>query len=485
MLDAACGRPDHNERDDGGCNQYECRDTDPPVHELAPATIVPFDRIPICAMISGMHTATDLSVFPLWSIIPFVVMLLSIALLPMAIPAWWDSNRNKTILSIAVSVPVLFLVIRTASDLLVHSVLDYISFISLLGALFVISGGIYVKGSFAGTPLVNTGFLAAGALLANLVGTTGASMLLIRPYMRANHARRHKTHLIIFFIFVVSNIAGLLTPVGDPPLFLGFLRGVPFHWTLTLFPQWAFAVSFLLVVFNIYDQYVFNKEDVETPGALTEEVQPRRRLHVEGTENFLYLGGVVGAAILSGAFGWPKGVQEGMMISMALLSWFRTPRSVHHANHFHFHPILEVAALFLGIFVTMIPALEILNSRAASLNLREPWQFFWISGALSSFLDNAPTYLTFAAMGTGLVGGSAADLSILLNSALGVSLLTAVSCGSVFMGANTYIGNGPNFMVKSIAESSGIKMPSFGGYMLYSGAVLIPLFILETLIFFR
>jgi Na+/H+ antiporter NhaD/arsenite permease-like protein len=412
-------------------------------------------------------------------------MLLSIAVLPMAIPAWWDSNRNKAFLSVAVSIPVLFLVLRSAPDLLTHSLSDYISFISLLGALFVISGGIYVKGSFAGTPLVNTAFLATGAMLANVVGTTGASMLLIRPYMRANHARRRKTHLIIFFIFIVSNTAGLLTPLGDPPLFLGFLRGVPFGWTLSLFPQWLFITSALLVIFNIYDQFIFNKEDVETPGALTEDVQPQRRLHVEGAENFIYLGGVMAAAILSGTFGWPKGVQEGLMISMALLSWFRTPRSIHQANHFHFHPIAEVAALFLGIFVTMIPALEILNSRAESLNLREPWQYFWMSGVLSSFLDNAPTYLTFAAMGSGLVGGTAENLSTLLNSAFGESLLTAVSCGSVFMGANTYIGNGPNFMVKSIAEGAGIQMPSFGGYMVYSAAILLPLFAAVTLIFFR
>jgi Na+/H+ antiporter NhaD/arsenite permease-like protein len=403
----------------------------------------------------------------------------------MAVPQWWDSNRNKTILSIVVSLPVLFVVIRCDPSLLFHSLLDYFSFITLIGTLFIISGGIYIKGEFAGTPLVNTVFLAIGALLANVIGTTGASMLLIRPYMRANHARQRRSHLIVFFIFVVSNVAGLLTPLGDPPLFLGFLRGVPFQWTLSLFPQWALAVGGLLIIFNIYDQYVFNKEDVETPGALTEDVQPRRRLHVDGMQNFIFLGGVMMAAILSGYFGWHRGIQEAIMISMALLSWFKTARTIHGANHFHFHPILEVASLFLGIFITMIPALEILNARAASLNLREPWQYFWMSGGLSSFLDNAPTYLTFAAMGSGVVGGRVEDLSTLVHSGLGQSLLTAISCGSVFMGANTYIGNGPNFMVKSIAEHHGIKMPSFAGYMLYSCAILIPLFIIETVVFFR
>jgi len=402
----------------------------------------------------------------------------------MTVSNWWDSNRNKTILSVIVSLPVLAVVMPCDPNLLMHSLLDYVSFLTLLGALFVISGGIYVKGEFAGTPLVNTIFLAVGALLANIIGTTGASMLLIRPYMRANQARQRKSHLIIFFIFMVSNIGGLLTPLGDPPLFLGFLRGVPFHWTLTLIPQWALAVTILLVVFNIFDQYVFVKEDVETPGALAEDVQPHRRIHVQGGINVFYLMGVMGAAILSGYFGWPRGIQESIMLTMAVLSWYTTPRAVHHANHFHFHPIAEVAALFLGIFITMIPALEILHARAVSLDLKDPWQFFWMSGALSSFLDNAPTYLTFTAMASGLVGGRVDDLSALLHSGAGEALLAAVSCGSVFMGANTYIGNGPNFMVKSIAERSGIKMPSFGGYMLYSGLILIPLFLVMTFVFF-
>jgi Na+/H+ antiporter NhaD/arsenite permease-like protein len=423
--------------------------------------------------------------FPLWSIIPFIAMLLSIAIVPMVLPNWWDSNRNKTIVSVVLSLPVLAIVFRCEPSLLKHSLLDYFSFVSLLGALFVISGGIHISGEFAGTPLVNTAFLAVGALLANVIGTTGASMLLIRPYIRANHVRQHKAHLIVFFIFVVSNTAGLLTPLGDPPLFLGFIRGVPFQWTLRLFPQWAFVVGLLLIVFNFFEQYVFEKEDIETAGALAEDVQPRRKIHVEGGVNFLFLAGVMLAAILSGYFGWPKGVQESIMISMALLSWFTTPKGVHEINHFHIHPIMEVAALFLGIFITMIPALEILNTHAASLDLRHPWQYFWLSGVLSGFLDNAPTYLTFSAMASGLVGSRAEDLRTLIASGLGERLLMAISCGSVFMGANTYIGNGPNFMVKSIAERSRIKMPSFGHYMLYSGAILIPIFILTTLIFFR
>jgi len=423
--------------------------------------------------------------FPLWSVAPFIGMLLSIAIIPLVLPNWWDSNRNKTVLSVALSIPALSVVWSCDPALLRHSLLDYFSFLTLLGALFVISGGIHLTGEFAGTPLVNTMFLAVGAVLANLIGTTGASMLLIRPYIRANHVRQHKRHLIVFFIFIVSNAGGLLTPLGDPPLFLGFLRGVPFHWTFNLFPQWAFVIGILLVVFNILEQYLFIKEDVETPGALAEQVQPRRRLHIEGSRNFVYLFGVMGAAILSGYFAWPKGAQESIMIGMALLSWFTTPKRLHDANHFHLHPILEVAALFLGIFITMVPALEILGARAASMNLKQPWQFFWLSGGLSSFLDNAPTYLTFTAMASGLAGSNVEDLRTLLASGFGERLLVAISCGSVFMGANTYIGNGPNFMVKSIAERSGIKMPSFGHYMLYSVVILIPIFIAATLIFFR
>jgi Na+/H+ antiporter NhaD/arsenite permease-like protein len=424
--------------------------------------------------------------FPGWSVIPFILMLLSMAILPVIAPAWWSSNRNKTILSVIITVPILVLAIvfKCQPRLLIHSMLDYVSFIVLLGALFVISGGIHIRGAWAGTPLVNTIYLGIGSVLANLIGTTGASMLLIRPYMRANHKRKKRSHQIIFFIFVVSNIGGLLTPLGDPPLFLGFLRGVPFHWTLKLFPQWIVGVGAVLIVFNLFDQYIFNKEDIETPGALTEEVQSHRRIHIDGGMNFIYLLGVMAAAPLTSYFALPRGIQESIMIAMALLSWFRTPRAIHKANHFNFDPILEVSALFLGIFITMVPALEILSRRAPSWNLTHAWQYFWMAGALSSFLDNAPTYLTFGALASGSLGGSVENLGALLQSGLGEKLLRAVSCGAVFMGANTYIGNGPNLMVRSIAEHSGIRMPSFAGYMAYSGAILIPIFIAITFIFF-
>jgi len=418
-------------------------------------------------------------------VIPFLLMLVSIAVLPMLIPDWWKSNRNKTILSLAFSVPVLAVVLPCEARLMLHSVLDYFSFLILLASLFVIAGGIYVKGEFAGTPLVNTVFLGIGAVLANVIGTTGASMVMIRPFLRANRLRQHRSHLVVFFIFIVSNTGGLLTPLGDPPLFLGFLRGVPFHWTLRLLPQWALVVGALLIVFNIYDEWVFTKEEVETHRGLAEMVQARHPLRIEGGINCFYICGIMGAAILSGYFGSPRGIQESLMIAFAVLSWYTTPRTIHRANHFHFHPIVEVAALFLGVFVTMTPVLEILNAHAPALELKAPWHFFWLSGVLSSLLDNAPTYLTFTAIASGLVGGHAETLGSLLQSALGQSLLTAISCGCVFMGAATYIGNGPNFMVKSIAERQGIQVPSFGRYMLYSAVILVPLFILVTFVFFR
>jgi Na+/H+ antiporter NhaD/arsenite permease-like protein len=315
-------------------------------------------------------------------------------------------------------------------------------------------------------------------------------MLLIRPYLRANQKRQRRSHLPVFFIFVVSNIGGALTPLGDPPLYLGFLEGVPFEWTLGLWPVWLVTVGSLLIVFYLYDRRVFVREDMETPGALREDVQPRRRLGIEGKHNVLFLGGVMVAVMLGGHYShlaWIQHyrVQDALILLLALISWFTTPRGVHEANHFHFHPIAEVAAVFAGIFITMIPALEILRAQSLDLGITEPWQYFWMSGTLSSFLDNAPTYLAFTSMASGLVNPESPQLAELLNCKLGVSLLRAISAGSVFMGANTYIGNGPNFMVKSIAERHGVPMPSFGGYMIYSGLTLIPIFALVTLIFFR
>jgi Na+/H+ antiporter NhaD/arsenite permease-like protein len=423
---------------------------------------------------------------PLWSVAPFAAMLLCIAVLPLLLPHLWEKNRNKAVLSVLLGLPVAVWMATLEPGVLLDTAHEYVAFIALLGALFVISGGIVVRGTLAGTPGLNTTLLGIGAVAASLIGTTGASVLLIRPLLRANSVRKRVVHVVVFFIFVVSNAGGLLTPLGDPPLFLGFLRGVPFLWTLRLFPQWIFVNGVLLVLFYVVDSTVFRKEDLETPGDLDEvAVKHQVPVHVVGRQNLLYLAGVVGVLLLSGTLALPAGVQEVGMLGMAALSWFTTPRALHVENGFSWGPIEEVAVIFAGIFATMIPALQILNARGASLGLSSPAQYFWASGALSSFLDNAPTYLTFASAASGVMGTDAGALGQLLASERGTAMLRAVSLGSVLMGANTYIGNGPNFMVRSIAEQSGVKMPSFFGYMAWSGAVLIPLFVAVTFVFMR
>ncbi len=414
-----------------------------------------------------MHDAAALSLA--W-VLPFVGLLLSIAILPLARPRFWDSNRRKLLVAGVLSLPVLWLYGREAPLTLAHTGLDYVSFIVLLGSLFVISGGILVTGDLEATPRVNTSFLAAGALLASLVGTTGASVLLIRPLLATNHERRYVTHTVVFFIFLVSNIGGCLTPLGDPPLFLGYLKGVPFQWTLRLTPAWLFATATLLAVYFVWDTLAHRREG--RPALLRDQLEVRP-LRVAGFENVTLLLGVVASVALLRS-PW----REATMVALTAVSLWRTPHALRQANHFTFHPILEVAALFAGIFVTMLPALDLLRARGAELGVRDPWQFFWAAGALSSFLDNAPTYLTFLALAQGLG---------LTPEVVGVphTILAAISLGAVFMGANSYIGNGPNFMVRAIAEERGVRMPSFGGYMLYSGAILLPLFGLVTLLFFR
>jgi Na+/H+ antiporter NhaD/arsenite permease-like protein len=438
---------------------------------------------------------------PFWMVSPFVLMLLSIAVIPLAFPHWWEKNLNKGIISLLLGIPVAVYIATVNSNELLTVGLDYISFIILLVSLYIISGGIYIKGSLAGSPLINTVVLAIGAVLASFIGTTGAAMLLIRPLIRANKARKDKAHIIIFFIFIVANCGGLLTPLGDPPLFLGFLKGVPFLWTFRLLPQWLFINGLLLVIFNFIDQWKFRREDIATPGDLDKEVEPKKPLGIEGGVNFLLLLGIVATIFLSGdPFGgdakkpWEFGIKEGFMAFLAILSMVMTKKHTRKENGFTFAPIIEVAVLFAGIFATMIPALILLNANGKALGLTEPWQFFWATGGLSSFLDNAPTYLTMTATASGvkdvlltLADGSPNThyIADLLLKGGGELLVMAVSCGAVFMGANTYIGNGPNFMVKAIAEESKIKMPSFFGYMVYSVLILIPIFILTTFVFFR
>ena len=429
---------------------------------------------------------------------PFALLLLSIAVLPLLVPRWWESNLNKGLVSTILGLPVSFYIFRLDSSRLIETGIEYTAFIVLLAALFIISGGIYLRGSLPGTPFINTVALAMGALLANFIGTTGASMLLIRPVLRANERRRHQVHIVVFFIFIVSNIGGLLTPLGDPPLFLGFLRGVPFEWTIRLLPHWLLMITALLIIFYVWDRRWFEAERATHQEVVRGELGIQERLSVEGKVNFLLLLGVLMVAFVVGRFGARVGLQSeyarrgGQVVGMGILaglSILMTRRETRAANGFAFYPIVEVAVIFAGIFATMIPALAILEARGGDLGLKHPWQFFWVTGGLSSFLDNAPTYLTFASMASGLMGTEAVHLDQLLQATTGgmhgETLLTAISVGAVSMGANTYIGNGPNFMVKTIAEEAGIKMPSFFGYMKYSIGILLPLFLLVTLVFFR
>ena len=406
---------------------------------------------------------------PLYSVLPFLAMLLAIALLPLALSKWWESNRNKLLVAVALGAPVLARYLAHEPGALVHTAADYVSFMVLLGALYVIAGGVLLRGDLEARPLINTAFLAVGAVLASLIGTTGASMLLIRALLQTNRERARTTHTVVFFIFLVSNIGGMLTPLGDPPLFLGYLAGVPFAWTLRLWPFWLTMLGVLTAVYFIWDRIEYARETEARRRRDRTNIEP---LSLQGSMNAVWLVGVVAAvAFLRAPF------REVVMLALAGLSLWRTPREIRRANGFTAHPMVEVAVLFFGIFLTMMPALELLHRRGGELGVREPWQFFWATGTLSSFLDNAPTYLVFLALAQGL------ELSV---EVAGVphTVLAAISVGAVAMGANTYIGNAPNFMVKAIAEEAGVSMPSFFGYMAYSGAVLIPLFVVVTLLFF-
>jgi len=396
-------------------------------------------------------------------------MLLAIALFPLWIPHWWESNRHKLAVSLLLGLPILALYAARRPGALLSTAEDYVSFIVLLAGLFVISGGILLRGDLAATPRTNTAFLALGAVLASFVGTTGASMLLIRPILQTNRERTRVRHTIVFFIFLVSNIGGMLTPLGDPPLFLGYLQGVPFTWTFQLWTHWGLQVVALLALYFVWDRREYSREPIAALRRDRAQIEP---LRVQGAPNILALGVVVVAVALLHA-PW----REAAIVALGALSLWRTPPTIRRANGFTTYPIVEVAMLFAGIFLTMIPALELLRMRGGELGVREPWHFFWAAGILSSFLDNAPTYLTFLALGQGL--GLAREVVDVPHT-----ILAAISVGAVSMGANSYIGNAPNFMVKSIAEQQGVKMPSFFGYMVYSGAVLVPLFVVVTVVFF-
>ncbi len=420
---------------------------------------------------------------PWWTVLPFVALLAAIALGPLAAPGWW--RRRHGWVSLGFGAPVcLYLLSRDAASwgpAYLQTARDYLSFLALLFALFVISGGVLLRGHLAGTPAVNAALLGTGALLASLVGTTGASMLLLRPLLQANRRRIHRAHTVVFFIFLVSNAGGCLTPLGDPPLFLGYLRGVPFEWTFLLLKPWAFTCGTLLGIYLVLEALMFRRE-----APVSEASGLHDPLGLDGGINLLLLGGVVGASVLAGRLRWPFGVQEALLLALAGLSWKLTPKRLREANAFRFHPIVEVGVLFAGIFAAMVPALALLEAapqRWPELQPTQPWQYFWATGLLSSILDNAPTYLSFTALASGSLGVNPGHLGSLLALPAGPALLEAISLGAVFFGAMTYLGNGPNLLVKAVAEEAGVPMPSFLGYLAWSVTILVPVFLAVTWIF--
>jgi Na+/H+ antiporter NhaD/arsenite permease-like protein len=447
-----------------------------------------------CWAPTSVFAAADPLDVSVWAGAPFVLLLLSIALLPLMAGHWWHSNRNKGIVIAALSVPTagyLLSLGERGRHVLLHELTEYSSFMALLLALYVISGGIVLRGDLVGRPRTNLLFLAAGAILANFIGTTGASMILIRPVLRINSGRQRTSHIPVFFIFIVSNLGGLLTPLGDPPLFLGFLKGVDFFWTMGLWREWLMTNGIVLGVFYVWDSISYRRE---TPEDLRKEQTRYHRLRFAGIRVNLPLLALVILTVLleSPKIGRQLGNGLGLgdltlthpwgelaMLAAAGLSVWLSPKHHYRENRFAWGPIIEVAVLFIGIFVTMGPALALLGKYGPRFGISDPWQFFWLTGGLSAFLDNAPTYVTF---GTLAAGGD--DFSILMRNR--PDILAAISCGAVFLGAGTYIGNGPNFMVKAIAEEAGYPMPSFFGFILrYTLPILVPVCVLVTLIFFR
>jgi len=424
-----------------------------------------------------------------WWALPFAGLLLSIALLPLAAPRLWHHHYGKIAAAWALAFLLPCALVfgpMLAGSAVVHALVDeYLPFVILLVALYTVAGGIHIRGNFAGSPGFNVGLLALGALLASFMGTTGASMLLIRPLIRANDNRRSAAHVVVFFIFIVSNAGGALTPLGDPPLFLGFLKGVDFFWTARhILPHTLFLVGALLAIFYVVDRRFYARDGVSRMDPTPDSAVFR----VEGKVNLLLLLGIVGLVLASGSGHIGPWVRDAALGAIAIASLKLTPLGVHERNQFSWGPMVEVAKLFAGIFLTIAPVIAMLRAGhdgvfaavvamvAAPDGQPIPAMYFWASGLLSSFLDNAPTYLVFF----NLAGGDAQVLMTTL-----APVLAAISAGSVFMGANSYIGNAPNLMVKAIAEERGVEMPSFFGYMAWSCAILLPLFAAMTLIWFR
>ena len=460
------------------------------------------------SILPAIANAADIdggSLSVLWGV-PFAGILLSIALMPLLAPAFWHHHFGKVAAAWALAFLVPFAITfgpAVAGTSLTHAlVAEYIPFVILLAALFAVAGGIYIRGNLHGSPGLNTAILAIGAVLASFMGTTGASMLLIRPLIRANDNRKNMAHVVVFFIFIVSNAGGSLTPLGDPPLFLGFLKGVSFFWTVShIFTETLFLVGVLLVLFYLLDSWFFRRSGEVRREDPTPDTQGENAFGFEGKVNFLLLLVVIALVLMSGIWksdvqwdiagtpvGLPGLVRDVGLIAVTLISLFVTPKLVHEKNQFNWGPMQEVAKLFAGIFLTIIPVIAMLKAGVngpfgaiVSAVTRpdgspDPAMYFWAAGILSSFLDNAPTYLVFF----NTAGG---DPQVLMTTL--APTLAAISAGAVFMGANTYIGNAPNMMVKAIAEDRGVKMPSFFGYMAWSCCVLVPLFIIMTFIWFR
>lgn len=461
----------------------------------------------VTAMAESPAGETGTAVPSLLYCIPFAGILLCIALFPLVMPTWWEDHQAPVVLawSLAFIVPFVmgFGAHHTAEVVLECIINDYLTFIVLLFGLFCVAGNITLEGDLAGSPRINVGLLLFGTLLSSWVGTTGASMLMVRPIIKMNSWRRRKRHIMIFFIFLISNIGGCLTPIGDPPLLMGFMRGVPFFWSLRLLPILAFNVAVLLFVFYHLDMRAYRKDIAD--GRKPDISKPGTEIRIAGLHNLIFLAAIVVAVLLSGTLPslplfrnadgtvrgipilgevtltWPAVIEIAIILASAWLSFRTTSAKVRTENHFTWGAIKEVAILFIGIFITMQPALMILKANGASLGLDSPYQMFWATGALSSFLDNTPTYLVFLTTAGSL--GFTEGLATALGT-VPAKMLVAISCGAVFMGANTYIGNAPNFMVKSISDENGVRMPSFFGYILWSLGFLVPVFILDTLIFF-